>query len=204
MYEVLASAESPVALPPHVCIGDARNLAPLVASGSISHVITSPPYPNRMSYIRELRPYMYWLSYLADGRAAGEMDWQAIGGTWGCAASNLTHWRSTKDDRACFAELAEILAHISLRSPLLARYVQKYFEDMEQHCRTLFPLVETGGCITYIIGNSKFYDVVLPTEKLFGALFAACGFIQICIEPLRKRSSKKELVEYAVTARKPG
>jgi len=203
LCDVLASAESPIALPPHASIGDARNLSPIITHASISHVITSPPYPNRMSYIRELRPYMYWLGYLADGRAAGELDWQAIGGTWGCATSNLTHWRSSEDDNVCHAELAEILARISIHSQLLARYIQKYFEDMEQHCCVLFPLVESGGCITYIIGNSKFYDVVLPTERLFGALFAACGFTQIQIEPLRKRSSKKELVEYAVTARKP-
>ncbi|WP_322490103.1 hypothetical protein [Chloroflexus sp.] len=39
-----------------------------------SLVITSPPYPNRMSYIRELRPYMYWLGYLNNGRDAGELD----------------------------------------------------------------------------------------------------------------------------------
>lgn len=30
-------------------------------------VITSPPYPNRISYIRELRPYMYWLGFLETG-----------------------------------------------------------------------------------------------------------------------------------------
>ncbi|MCI5220101.1 MAG: hypothetical protein D3914_13160, partial [Candidatus Electrothrix sp. LOE2] len=29
-----------------------------------THVITSPPYPNRISYIRELRPYMYWTRFL--------------------------------------------------------------------------------------------------------------------------------------------
>ena len=27
-----------------------------------------------MSYIRELRPYMYWLGYLTDARQAGQMD----------------------------------------------------------------------------------------------------------------------------------
>ena len=61
---------------------DARRLPPAEA-GAIDCVITSPPYVNRMSYIRELRPYMYWLGHLENGRDAGEMDWAAIGGTWG-------------------------------------------------------------------------------------------------------------------------
>jgi len=43
--------------------GDARNLEKL-NDDSFDLLITSPPYPNRMSYIRELRPYMYWLGYL--------------------------------------------------------------------------------------------------------------------------------------------
>lgn len=70
-----------------VFLGDSRDLPSVLSSigAKYTAVITSPPYPNRMSYIRELRPYMYWLGYLSDGRAAGELDWKAIGGTWGCA-----------------------------------------------------------------------------------------------------------------------
>ena len=42
-----------------------------------------------MSYIRELRPYMYWLGILENARDTGELDWSAIGGTWGVATSRL-------------------------------------------------------------------------------------------------------------------
>jgi hypothetical protein len=55
-------------------------------------LLTSPPYVNRMSYIRELRPYMYWLRFLDKASDAGELDWQAIGGTWGIATSRLSDW----------------------------------------------------------------------------------------------------------------
>lgn len=47
----------------------------------MSWASTSPHYPNRISYIRELRPYMYWMKFLGEAREAGEMDWKAIGGT---------------------------------------------------------------------------------------------------------------------------
>lgn len=69
---------------------DARQIPP--TDPPYDCVITSPPYPNRMSYIRELRPYMYWLGYLNEAREAGELDWQAIGGTWGVATSRLNQW----------------------------------------------------------------------------------------------------------------
>ena len=74
-----------------VVFGDARKLTEAV-DGPFNLVITSPPYANRMSYIRELRPYMYWLGFLDNGRAAGELDWSAIGGTWGVATSRLIDW----------------------------------------------------------------------------------------------------------------
>ena len=80
----------------HVVFGDSRNLQEAVA-GPFDLIITSPPYTNRMSYIRELRPYMYWLGFLDNGREAGELDWTAIGGTWGVATSRLLDWeRSTE------------------------------------------------------------------------------------------------------------
>lgn len=65
-----------------VICGDSRDMGPCASPG-FDVVVTSPPYANRMSYIREMRPYMYWLDYLTDGRDAGELDWDAIGGTWG-------------------------------------------------------------------------------------------------------------------------
>lgn len=37
---------------------------PKEMKGRYDTLITSPPYPNRISYIRELRPYMYWMEYL--------------------------------------------------------------------------------------------------------------------------------------------
>ena len=50
--------------------GDSRHLPLALPLREYTKVITSPPYPNRMSYIRELRPYMYWLGYLDSGRQA--------------------------------------------------------------------------------------------------------------------------------------
>ena len=76
--------------------GDAMDLDPEI-HGVHDVVITSPPYANRISYIRELRPYMYWLRYLSTGRAAGDLDWQTIGGTWGVATSRLMDWSPCGD-----------------------------------------------------------------------------------------------------------
>lgn len=181
-------------------LGDARHLEALLQA-KYTCVITSPPYPNRMSYIRELRPYMYWLGFLHDGRQAGELDWQAIGGTWGCATSNLMKWRPSDEIRVPFEGFADMIAQIAKRSEVLSRYVHKYFEDCVLHFRSLVRVLHDGAVVHYIVGNSKFYDVIVPTEEIYAALMCTHGFEDVRIEKIRKRNSKKELFEFVVTGR---
>ena len=181
-------------------LGDSRNLHTTLRA-KYSCVITSPPYPNRMSYIRELRPYMYWLGYLQNGRQAGELDWQAIGGTWGCATSNLMRWQPSEEARVPFDGLDKMIAGISKRSEVLARYVYKYFEDCVHHFRSLARVLRDGATAHYIVGNSKFYDEMVHTEEIYAALMRANGFQEVRIENIRKRNSKKELFEFVVSGR---
>jgi DNA modification methylase len=200
---IVEAARSEIRVRPSPVLCDARDLRTALASNRYDCVITSPPYPNRMSYIRELRPYMYWLGYLKDGREAGELDWQAIGGTWGCATSNVSKWMPDRPVEIPFDGFDAITASIKGKSGVLGRYVEKYFHDMVRHCESLFDVVAPGGTVHYIVGNSKFYEVMLPVERIFAAMFQAVGFEATTVETIRKRTSKKELFEFAVSARKP-
>ncbi|MGI8477607.1 MAG: DNA methyltransferase [Thermomicrobiales bacterium] len=191
-------------------LGDARDLRAATADESggngnsgYSAVITSPPYPNRMSYVRELRPYMYWLGFLGSGREAGELDWRAIGGTWGIATSNVARWRPDPGMETT-ADVGETIARIGARSEVLGRYVEKYVHDTQAHVLSLRAVLAPGARLTYIVGNSRFFDVTLSTEEIYAAIFQASGFRDVGIETLRKRTSKKELFEFAVTATWPG
>src|SRR4030095_8628327 len=105
------------------------------------------------------------LGYLADGRAAGELDWQAIGGTWGAATSNVGKWTPPAPRPIPFPGFERILREVAGRSPLLSRYVHKYFFDMVLHCAELREVVRPGGEIHYVVGNSKFYETLLPVER---------------------------------------
>ena len=199
---IAKSARVTIVKEPRALLCDARDLANHLSAQSYSCVITSPPYPNRMSYIRELRPYMYWLGYLTSGRDAGELDWQAIGGTWGIATSNVGKWQPEVSRDIPYPDFTRILGEVAKTSPLLSRYIHKYFYDMAGHLCNLYPLIKAGGTIHYIVGNSKFYDVLLPVEQIFASLFEFAGFQKIEIRTIRKRTSKKELYEFIVTGRK--
>ena len=187
----------------NVFLGDSRGLeAALPKESKYTKVITSPPYPNRMSYIRELRPYMYWFGFLENGRQAGEMDWAAIGGTWGCATSNLSNWKPANGPIA-YPRFDEIVRSISKDHELLGRYVHKYFDDIKLHLQSLRKVLAPGAQCFYIVGNSKFYETLLPVEEIYAALFEDAGFRGARWEVIRKRNSKKELFEYVVYAEAP-
>jgi DNA methylase len=203
VHTIKQSASSKIITQPCVFLCDARNLSLKLELNRYNCVITSPPYPNRMSYIRELRPYMYWLGYLKSGREAGELDWKAIGGTWGCATSNVGKWAPEYDLEVPYENFYTIIDQIAQTSDLLARYVHKYFYDIILHSQELYKVVQHGGFIHYIVGNSKFYDVMLPVESIFASIFQDVGFINISIRTIRKRTSKKELFEFLVSAQKP-
>ena len=182
--------------------GDARSL-PTCFDTSFDLVVTSPPYANRMSYIRELRPYMYWLGYLSNGRDAGELDWRTIGGTWGIATSRLGSWSA---EATCWLPesltpiLSEIARSGNANSGLLANYVAKYFEDMSTHFDGLRKVLSAGARIHYIVGNSTFYGVLVPTEQVYAEMLREYGFGDVRVRAIRKRNSKKELVEFDVSA----
>ncbi len=183
-----------------VLLADARELSMIPAR--FDSVITSPPYANRMSYIRELRPYMYWLGFLVNGRDAGELDWSAIGGTWGVATSRLADWRRSEEHlrNAHLEQAIEQIAHQDNKNGLLlSSYVAKYFDDMWAHFGALRNKLLVGGVVHYIVGNSSFYGVLLSVEKIYAEMLISLGFQDVACQALRKRNSKKELIEFDVT-----
>ncbi len=203
---VLRGAENNPGGSGKVVLGDAKNL-PEVVDGQFDLVITSPPYANRMSYIRELRPYMYWLGFLDNGRDAGELDWCAIGGTWGVATSRLSNWESPQlsfNHPLLDAPLREITLGKNKNGKLLANYIAKYFNDISAHMKSLAPVLKSGSKLHYIVGNSVFYGILLPVEKLYAALLESLGFEDVDCSAIRKRNSKKELFEFDVSASWPG
>ena len=188
----------------NIIYGDSRVISENIQE-KYNLVITSPPYPNRMSYIRELRPYMYWLDYLYEAREAGELDWTAIGGTWGIATSRLMEW-SPLEDTPYPGFLRDVLKQIESKDnkngSLLSRYIAKYFEDIWKHLQSLIKIMEEGSEIHYIVGNSTFYDVLVPVEEVYKHMMNLSGFKNPTVKVIRKRNSKKELLEFDIVARK--
>lgn len=181
---------------------DSRCVGELKVNKKINHVVTSPPYPNRMSYIRELRPYMYWTKFLSEAPEAAELDWMAIGGTWGSATSKLKDWKP--EGIQLPDQLIETCTQIEnsddKNSLLMSRYVHKYFFDMHKHFMSLREILSSGAKIDYIVGNSSFYGIQAQSDEIFEESLKLIGFKDVSSKIVRKRNSNKSLFEYCVSA----
>lgn len=196
--KVVKAASMQIAGKVRIFESDSRSLA-VPVSTLYDCVITSPPYSNRMSYIRELRPYMYWLGYLREAKEAGELDWKAIGGTWGVATSRLATWIPQNVFQS--DSLNRLVNAVATESQILANYIHRYMDDMFMHFCNIKTHLADDATLHYVVGNSKFYETVIPVEQLYAEMMSNVGFTDVQIERIRKRNSKKELYEYLVTAR---
>lgn len=165
-------------------------------------VITSPPYPNRISYIRELRPYMYWVKFLKNGSDAGALDWEAIGGTWGVATSNLKSWTPT--NASLPDRLYEICDKIGKcedkNAGVMSKYVHKYFDNIYEHLLNMGKLLKPDAKVNYVVGNSSFYGHFVETQEIVAEIMRKIGYKNVSVNAIRRRNTKKGLVEYNVRA----
>jgi len=185
----------------HIIYGDSRDVN---LHCKANYVITSPPYPNRISYIRELRPYMYWLRFLSSGEEAGEMDWSAIGGTWGSATSKLSSWKCENDwiiPDSLKLSIKQISSADAKNGNTMAQYVLKFFYDMYLHLKNLRKNLAHGCELYYIMGNSSFYGNLVHTEIIMCELMKSLGYTDPISKVIRKRNSKKELYEFMITSK---
>lgn len=166
----------------------------------ISAVITSPPYPNRFSYVHQTRPQLHFMEILPDRESATVIDLKAIGGTWGRATSILQKKLIIPDD-----ELKQHLCYfdeLSNKSILMCNYATKYFSDMRSHIRSIAPFVANDFKGAYVVGNSRLSGVEIFTEVILGKIFESEGFHVEEILSFRKRGGRKKLYETAVIVTK--
>ena len=201
LSRMLADLQAVLRLPRadvHIYSGNSKNLSNLLPEQEkISAVITSPPYPNRFSYARETRPHMFFFDFIESAAAVGQLETDAIGGTWGKATSVLSKGVQAKND------ILENLLEPHLRSihsdgDLMAHYVIKYFNDIYDHAREIAKVCRNQCRLAYVIGNSKFYGNPLPSDEILGKIFEHFGFGLEKIDRMRKRQSKSGLYEAVV------
>jgi hypothetical protein len=199
--EIVADLEAVSGLPcaeVEVFGGNSKRLGSVLPPGrKPTAVITSPPYPNRFSYARETRPHLFFFDFVDQAVEVGQLETDAIGGTWGKATSILSEGVALKNE-FLKALLSVYMGNVIEGHELMANYVKKYFNDLFAHAVQIALVCEDRCRLAYVIGNSKFYDNPLPSDEILAAIFEHLGFTLEGISKMRKRQSKAGLYEAVV------
>ncbi|MBM4032116.1 MAG: site-specific DNA-methyltransferase [Planctomycetes bacterium] len=172
---------------------------PSGVAGPVTHVITSPPYPNRYSYVHQTRPQLFFMQLVSSASEATTIDLNAVGGTWGKATSILM---STEvEPRDALLPILDYTEELRPRSLLMWNYATKYFIDLDRHLSSLRRVVGRGVRGTYVVGNSRLKGVDIHTEAILCRLLELHGFDVESVMCFRRRGGKKRLYETAVCFR---
>lgn len=68
--------------------------------------------------------------------------------------------------------------------------------------RTRFGWSLSRASVHYVVGNSKFYDWVVPVQDILVDISRTAGLTDAEARVIRKRNSKKEFFEFVVSAYK--
>ncbi len=172
----------------------------IIEPESVDCVITSPPYPNRYSYVWNTRPYMYFFDMIDDHKEASELDKKAIGGTWGSATSILD--KGTIEPAFPILEeyVKPVVECIRDKDSRMANYVMKYFNFLTKQIVEMEPLLKPGAKCAYVVGCSEIKKVYVETDVLLGRVFEGLGFRTDEVKRFRKRNSGVDLYESIVYA----
>lgn len=180
-----------------VKLGDSTQIEKILKNEKIDRIITSPPYPNRFSYIHTTRPQLFFMDIINNAKKATDIDIDAIGGTWGRATSILD-----KEPLPPNTEIADILQifmdDLQPKSLLMCNYAIKYFNLTHNHIKSLRPFLSDKFKGVYVVGNSRLYDVEIHTEIILSKIFQREGFTIDKIMMFRKRGGKSKLFETGV------
>lgn len=178
--------------------GDTRFLSQYVGDEKFDLVITSPPYPNRYSYVWNTRPHLYFMDMFENSKQAGDLDSETIGGTWGTATSRHGKVKFEYSNKIVEDVVNDIVEEIREKDLLMSNYVAMYFDDMYRHIVELKKCLKSGAICAYVVGNSRIKKSMVDTDLLLNQLFLAVGFKEVRLEQIRKRNSGKELHETIV------
>lgn len=183
----------------HRVARDCRDLA-TDFDESFELAVTSPPYLNGTNYIRNTKLELFLLGYIRDEIGLAPLRQAGVTGGITQAATS----RSIAHRIDAVEAVAQVLDE-EARDPRIPHLVRAYFSDMFDALRAVYRGLVPGGRFILDIGDSKFYGVHVPTDRLLLQLAESVGFIVERDRVIARRVSrdKSPLVQVDLTLCKP-
>jgi DNA modification methylase len=158
--------------------------------GSVSLVVTSPPYMNNYHYVRNTRPQLYWLGLLGD-LPPKELEQSSFGKFWQTVRQGEPVNLDFDDPRV--SDLVERLRGSNPEKGYYggsgwANYVATYLNDSYKLMRSLKMHLKSGGRAVIVIGNSIIQGIEFPVDRLMAQMAENEG---LTVEELRIVRTKR-------------
>jgi hypothetical protein len=157
---------------------------------SVDLVVTSPPYMNNYHYVRNTRPQLFWLSFVASPRELRRLEEANFGKYWQTVrdsapldlqfdhpelSSTLAGLRQTRTDKGPYG------------GPGWANYVAAYFNDCDRFCRVLKRALARRGVAVVVIGNSIIQGHEIKTDLVLADIARQHGFVLVGVQQIRTK-----------------
>lgn len=155
---------------------DARETS--IESGSISAVITSPPYVTSYEYADLHQLTAYWFDYISN-----LLDYRKkFIGTF------YSYGEKLESDSPIAQRIIEQLKEKHLRT---AKEMTNYFNDMQKIAVEMHRILKEDGKAFIVIGNTTYKNIKIESAEIFAELLELSGFT---IEDVIKRSIPFKLI----------
>ena len=147
--------------------------------------ITSPPYLNGTNYFRNTKLELWVLGYVQREDDLKNYYRQAVAG----GINNVSKDRAIPHEFKSVEAVATVLDQ-QTRDSRIPKLVRTYFSDMFDVLTSVWTSLVPGGRFIIDIGDSKFYGVHVPTDKLLMDVAREVGFESEAINELARRYSR--------------
>ena len=172
-----------------------------VSAGSVSLLVTSPPYMNNYHYVRNTRPQLHWLGLVGGTGDLRACEQESFGKFW-----QTVRQAPPIDLDFEFPELAEKIRYLrSLNThrghyggPGWANYVATYFNDSNRFLHLVKHQLKPGARAIIVVGNSIIQGVEFKVEEVLAQIAEQRGLNAEGIHIVRTKRVGNSIIDSSV------
>ncbi len=162
-----------------------------VRAGTISLLVTSPPYMNNYHYVRNTRPQLHWLGLINGSHDLHDYEHKNFGKFWqtvrqACPTGLDFHFPQLAAKVRYLSGLNAHRGHYGGRG--WANYVATYFNDSNRFLGAVKRQLKPGARAIIVVGNSIIQGVEFKVDDLLAQMSECHG---LCVEGIHIVRTKR-------------
>lgn len=157
--------------------------------GKVDLIITSPPYVNGTNYFRNTKLELWILDLITN-----ENDLKSLRGDAITAGINNVSSRNEDIIELEFVEKYAVQLDKLAPDKRIPKLIRAYFSDIDRVFKNFYDILKLHGVIYFDIGDSQYYNVHIPVDKIIQKIAGMNGFNTKLVNVARNRRSKNGML----------